>query len=158
MNTNQLLYDTAYKMLVSMLPNGLTESDLEKYFYGDRYNPGDLRGVYIAFIRTAQNYQFMPNVIQFDNREGAIGKILHDFDYNYASTLNPDDLYIKFKNEFGTSSEKSWRLWCKAVVDSAIFVKTFSDVKAFDKYVTQSSDIKKVPIAISRRITGIGFA
>lgn len=158
MNTNQLLYDTAYKMLISMLPNGLTEKDLDKYFYGDRYNPGDLRGVYIAFIRTAQNYQFMPNVIQFDNREDAIGKILHNYDYNYASTLDPDDLYITFKKEFGITSEKSWHLWCKAVVDSAAFVKTFSDVKAFDKYVTQNSNIKKVPIAISRRITGIGFA
>lgn len=32
MNTNQLLYETAYKLLLSMLPNGLKESDLDKYF------------------------------------------------------------------------------------------------------------------------------
>ena len=158
MNTYKLLYETAYKMLVSMLPYGMTETDLDKYFHGDRYNPENLRGVYIALIRTAQNYQFMPNVIQFDSREKAIGRMLHDFDYNYVSTLNPEDLYLAFKNEFCVSSERSWRLWCKAVVDSAFFVKSFSSVDDFDKYVSLSKDIKAAPLSISRKITGMGFA
>ncbi len=158
MNINQQLYDTAYKILLSMLPSGLSESSLDKYFHGDRNNPCSLKEVYITFIRTAQNYQFMPNVIQFDNREKEIGKILHDFDFNYASTLNSNDLFIEFKNKFGISSEKSWRLWCNAVVDSAVFVKSFANLDAFDEYVTQSNDIKKVPISISRKISGIGFS
>ena len=158
MINSQLLYSTAYKMLLSMLPPGLNEEGLEKYFSGDRKNQNDLKAVYIALIHTAQNYQFMPNVIQFDNRENDIRRILHDFDYHYVSTLNPDNLFVEFKNAFGISSEKSWRLWCKAVVESANFVKTFKNIGEFDKFVTQCNDLKKVPITISKSISGIGFA
>lgn len=157
MNTNQLLYNTAYKMLLSMLPHGMSEADLEKYFFGDRNNPSDLRDVYIALIRTAQNYQFMPNVIQFDNREAKIGSILHDFDYDYVSRQNPDNLYNEFKATFGISSEKSWKLWCNAVVDSAKYIQSFKSIDEFDAYVTKSNDPKTVPISISQKIRGIGF-
>ncbi|PWJ71559.1 hypothetical protein B0O40_1431 [Ruminococcaceae bacterium R-25] len=65
MNINQQLYETAYKILLSMLPQRLTENDLDKYLQGDRSNPKDLKEVYKAFIRTAQNYQFMPNVMEW---------------------------------------------------------------------------------------------
>ncbi len=158
MNINQLLYDTAYKMLVAMLPHGVSENDLDRYFHGDRYNPESLKGVYIAFVRTAQNYQFMPNVIQFDNREKSIGKILHDFDYKYVSTLDPEYLYTEFQKAFGISSEKSWKLWCNSVVDSAKFVMTFKNIEQFDAFVTESNDLKMVPLLISKKIRGIGFA
>ena len=158
MNINQQLYETAYKILLSMLPQRLTENDLDKYLQGDRSNPKDLKEVYKAFIRTAQNYQFMPNVIQFDNREDKIAEILHDFDYKYVCTLNPDNLYDEFKSAFGISSEKSWRLWCKAVVDSAKFICPFKSINEFDDFVTRSQDLKTVPLLISKKIRGIGFA
>lgn len=158
MNINQQLYETAYQMLLSMLPQRLTERDLDKYLQGNRFNPKDLKEVYRAFIRTAQNYQFMPNVIQFDNRENTIAEILHDFDYKYVFTLNPDDLYDDFKSTFGISSEKSWRLWSKAVVDSAKFICPFKSINEFDEFVTKSKDLKTVPLLISRKIRGIGFA
>ena len=158
MNTNQLLYDTAYKMLVSMLPKGLHESDLGKYLVGERFKPLNLKDVYITFVRTAQNYQFMPNVIQFDNRKKVIADILHGFDYNYVSSQKPEVFYLRFKDAFGITSEKSWMLWSKAVVDSAKYIKAFSSIEAFDKYVIQSPELKKVPLDISKKITGIGFA
>lgn len=158
MNINQILYNTAFELLISMMPKGLSEADLDKYFHGDRSNPSSLKDIYIAFIRTAQNYQFMPNVIQFDNREQTIGTILHDFDYKYVSSLSSDYLFGEFKKAFGISSEKSWRLWCSAVVDSAHYVKRFSSVSEFDNYVTNSSDLKTVPLSISKSINGIGFA
>ena len=158
MNINQQLYEAAYEMLLSMLPQGLTEDDLDKYLQGNRFNPKDLKEVYRAFIRTAQNYQFMPNVIQFDNRENTIAKILHDYDYKYACNLNPDYLYDEFKSAFGISSEKSWRLWSKAVVDSAMFICSFKSINEFNEFVTKSKDLKAVPLLISRKIRGIGFA
>lgn len=158
MNINQQLYETAYEMLLSMLPQGLTEDDLDKYLQGNRFNPKDLKEVYKAFIRTAQNYQFMPNVIQFDNRENTIAEILHDFDYKYVCTLNPDDLFDEFKSAFGISSEKSWRLWSKAVVDSAKFICPFKSIDEFNEFVTKSNDLKTVPLLISKKIRGIGFA
>ena len=158
MNINQQLYETAYKMLLSMLPQRLTEKDLDKYLQGNRFNPKDLKEVYRAFIRTAQNYQFMPNVIQFDNRENTIAKILHNFDYKYVCTLNPDVLFDEFKSAFGISSEKSWRLWSKAVVDSAKFICPFKSINEFNEFVTKSKDLKMVPLLISKKIRGIGFA
>ncbi len=158
MNINQQLYETAYKMLLSMLPQRLTENDLDKYLQGNRFNPKNLREVYRAFIRTAQNYQFMPNVIQFDNRENKIAEILHDFDYKYVCTLNPDVLFDEFKSAFGISSEKSWRLWSKAVVDSAKFICSFKSIDEFNDFITKSKDLKTVPLLISKKIRGIGFA
>ena len=158
MNINKLLYETAYKILLSMLPQRLTEKDLDKYLQGNRFNPKDLKEVYRAFIRTAQNYQFMPNVIQFDNRESTIAEILHDFDYKYVCLLNPDDLFDEFKSAFGILSEKSWRLWSKAVVDSAKFICSFKSINEFNEFVTKSKDLKTVPLLISKKIRGIGFA
>ena len=158
MNINQQLYETAYKMLLSMLPQRLTEKDLDKYLQGNRSNPKDLKEVYRAFIRTAQNYQFMPNVIKFDSRENTIAEILHDYDYKYVCTLNPDVLFDDFKSAFVISSEKSWRLWSKAVVDSAKFICSFKSINEFNEFVTKSNDLKAVPLLISRKIRGIGFA
>lgn len=157
MNTNQILYNTAYSMLVKMLPSGIDEESLQKYLFGDQDNPKDLRDVFIVLIRTAQNYQRMPNVIQFDKRKQAIGCILKDFDYKYACTLDPIELYRSFRKEFGAISEHSWQLWSKAVVDSASFVRSFTSVNDFNAFVTGSSDIKRVPITISSRIRGVGF-
>lgn len=158
MNSNQILYNTAYSMLVKMLPSGIDEESLQEYFVGDQKNPKDLRDVFVALIKTAQNYQYMPNVIQFDKREQAIGCILNDFDYKYACTLDPTELYRTFRNEFGAISEHAWQLWSKAVVDSASFVQSFSSLSDFNAYVTGSSNLKKVPITISNQIRGIGFA
>ena len=158
MNINQQLYETAYQMLLSMLPQSLNERDLDKYLQGNRFNPKDLKEVYRVFIRTAQNYQFMPNVIQFDNRENTIAEILHDFDYKYVCILNPDDLFDEFKSAFGIKSEKSWRLWSTAVVDSAKFMCSFKSINEFNEFVSKSNDLKTVPLLISRKIRGIGFA
>lgn len=158
MNSNQILYNTAYSMLVKMLPSGIDEESLQEYFAGDQDNPKDLRDVFIVLIRTAQNYQRMPNVIQFDKRKHAIGRILKDFDYKYACTLEPIELYNSFRREFGDISEHSWQLWSKAVVDSASLVRSFASINDFNAFVTGSSNLKSVPITIAGRIRGVGFA
>ncbi len=158
MNNNQILYNTAYSMLVNMLPSGINEDSLQAYLVGDRNKPKELRDVFIALIRTAQNYQRMPNVIQFDKREQSIGRILKGFDYKYACTLEPLELYSSFRREFGTISEHSWQLWSRAVVDSARFVRSFTSINDFNAFVTGSSNLKSVPITISNKIRGVGFA
>ena len=158
MNDNQILYITAYTMLLDMLPSGIDEDSLQKYLVGNRMNPKDLRDVFIALIRTAQNYQYMPNVIKFDKRKTDIGRILNDFDYQYVSTLDPAQLYREFNTKFGDISKHAWQLWSNAVVDSAGFVQSFASINDFDAFVTKNSNLKSVPITMSNRIRGYGFA
>lgn len=46
----QRTYQLAYSYLVNMIPDGLSESDLQKYFVGDRRNFVTVNGIYGQFI------------------------------------------------------------------------------------------------------------
>lgn len=58
-------YQLAYLYLVNMLPEEISEDDLQKYFIGDRRNFDSVQDIYEQFIHSAQNYQRMPNVIKY---------------------------------------------------------------------------------------------
>lgn len=58
----------AYAYPVDMLPEELSEVDLQKYFIGDRRDFASVQDIYEQFIHSAQNYQRMPNVIKYDQR------------------------------------------------------------------------------------------
>ena len=158
MGVNEILYNTAYEMLLTMKPRSISKEELQDYFVGDSCNPVTLRDVFIAFIKAAQDYSRMPNVIKFDKRKEVIGNILHDFDYRYASTLTAETLYKMFSQEFSGITETSWMLWSNAVIDSAKYISKFKTFERFNEYVTKTSDLKTVPLSMSSQIRGMGFA
>ncbi len=57
------IYQYSKGFLIEHLPDGLSENDLGKYFEGDSQESSSLLDVFIVFIRSAQDYQGMPNVI-----------------------------------------------------------------------------------------------
>lgn len=51
-----MVYSEAQKYLLSMLPETMQPTDLDKYFIGDRRDFASLQDIYEQFIYSAQNY------------------------------------------------------------------------------------------------------
>ena len=165
-NKSITIYNLAYEYLLNILPDGLKESDLDKYFVGDSRNPESLKDIFIRLITSAQNYQSMPKVINFKERKETIGRILDDYDYVKIAQMPTDNLYdmfwvtFNFKNK--SRSYNRWRKWSNAVIDSAKFVSEFTDIVDF-KHFIKLFDYNvhtriALPLYISTKIKGIGFA
>lgn len=162
----QHTYQLAYSYLVNMLPDGLSELDLQKYFVGDRRNFNSLDDIYEQLIYSAQNYQRMPNVIKYDQRREKIKKILMNFELNQIKEMDVDELYYEFRKTFHITSkdtkQNSWHKWSKSCVEAAEFVCIFNDADDFRDFVKQFNYNKltrmALPLLISTKISGIGFA
>ena len=158
-----MIYNAARDYLDSIKPKGV---DLEEYYRGDRRDYSSLTDVFIQLIASAQNYQRMPNVIKFNERRDRIAELTSGFDYQLIKDVSPDDLYQTFRSEFNPggadSNRNCWHKWSKSVVDSAKFVSEFSDVDDFEEFVNRFSynvsTRMALPLLISQKISGIGFA
>lgn len=159
-------YQSAYNYLINMIPEEFSESDLDKYFIGDRRDFTSLRDVYEQLIYSAQNYQRMPNVIKYDERREKIKNILHEFDVKVIKEMDVDVLYKTFRREFNVTShdtkQNSWRKWSRSTIDAANFMSNFKDVHDFRAFVAQFDynlpTRMALPLLISTKIKGIGFA
>ena len=163
MDNNELIYNTAKEYLDSIKPDGIM---LDKYFLGDCRNYSSLKDVYIQFIRSAQNYQRMPNVIKFDERRERISELICNFDYQQIKDISSDNLYWLLRQEFNAGGADNnyncWHKWSKSVVDSAKFISDFKDVDDFTEFVKRFDynvlTRMALPLLISEKISGIGFA
>lgn len=160
---NKKIYIAAYEFLKDMTPEGV---ELEKYFLGDSRNYKSLRDIYVQIIHSAQNYQSMPNVINFAKRKDKIEEILYGFDYSHVQELSVEELYQRFRNEFHVTStdskRNSWYKWSHSIVDAANFMNDFVDINDFKEFVGRFdynvSTRMALPLLISTKISGIGFA
>ncbi len=73
---NKLIYKSAYQFLLSLLPEGINEDSLNKYFECESSDFISLEEIFERFIISAQNYQAMPNIINFEFRKKRIKEIL----------------------------------------------------------------------------------
>lgn len=161
--TNIRVYQAAYQYLEKIKPVSV---QLEKYFYGDNKDYQTLEEVFIRFIRSAQNYQRMPNVIAFDKRETEISEILCGYDLRKISEMSADDMYVNFRYCFNVttpdSKRNSWYKWSCSIVDSARFVGAFKDAGDFDEFVKRfdynAFSRMALPLLIQSRVRGVGFA
>lgn len=163
---NQIVYKTAWNYLLKIKPDQLTEDEIKEYFKGDNRDFNSLEEVFEQLIKSAQNYHSMPSVIKYHERREVIKDILHDFDLEYISRLDPEELYYRFRQEFNVTSadtkHNSWRKWSKSIVDAAKFMYDFKDVDDFKNFVNQYDynlhTRKTLPLIIASKINGIGFA
>ena len=163
---NIQIYRFTETFLQSHLPNGISVFDLDKYYKGDAVGVENLKDVFIVFIQSAQEYQRMPNVIQFAKRRDEIKKILYNFEYRDVVNTNEEELYYHFREAFNVTSKDSkrncWYKWTCSVIDSAKFVNGFKDLddfNAFAKRFDYNSDTRMaLPLLIQTKIRGIGFA
>ena len=163
---NRIVYGFAKQFLVAHLPREITAEGLNKYYVGDASDASSLKDVFITFIMSAQDYQQMPNVIQFVNRKDEMAKALYGFDYSVLSSMSEVDIYDALKGRFSVSNagskRNSWYKWSCSIVDSARFVAGFTDYDDFVSFVKRfdyNSDTRMaLPLLISTRIRGVGFA
>jgi len=161
---NIKVYTLAVKYIQSLAEeNGI---DIEKYYVVDEHVCESLKDIYIQFISSAQNYQRMPKVINFNGRKDEIRQILFDFDFRQIRRMDIEELYQTLRTRFDASGAdskfNSWHKWSRSVIDSAKFLCNFKDaddfkgfVKCFDYNV---STRMALPLLISEKISGIGFA
>ncbi len=160
------LYAFAEQFLKDHLPEGIDEKKLEKYYVSPGHNLDSLNSVFELFVKTAQNYQRMPNVIKFDERRDEIARILHDFNPYVVGKANAEELCEALRKEFGVTSkdgkQNSWNKWSRSIVDSARFLREFNDVEDFKSFVESFSysaaTRAALPLYLSEKISGIGFA
>lgn len=160
------IYKYAYEYLLKILPEGLSEKDLEKYFVGDNKDFTSLEEIFERLIISAQNFQRMPNTIKYEERKEQIKNILHNFDYKKIAKMEVDTLYQEFRNTFNVTTNdsklNSWYKWSKSIIDSAKFICEFENVEDFRKFVEQyNTNIEmsmSLPLLISSKIYNIGFA
>ena len=161
---NQLVYKEAQEYLMNIKPPDI--DDLNKYFVGDRKDFTTLQDVYEQIIHSAQNYQRMPNVIKFNERQDKIKEILYFYDFDKIKDYKIDELYYKFRAAFDVTSEdskhNSWRKWSKSIITAANFMNDFKSIDDFRNFV----DLFKynlptrmaLPLLMQTKINGMGFA
>ena len=140
--------------------------NVEDYFIPYNSNAKTLEGVFRRFIMSAQNYQAMPKIIKFSEREDEIREILHGYDINAIKDMNYDDLYFCFRNRFNVTSadtkRNTWYKWSRSIIDSAKFLSDFKSYEDFNNFVLMFSKEERtsiaLPLLLSMKIKGIGFA
>lgn len=160
---NIQLFKATYDFLLSKKPEDV---QLEKYFVGENRDFKTLTDVYVQFLKSAQNYQAMPNIISFDKRKEVISNYLFDYNYTKVAEMSEDALYICLRQRFSPASpdskKNSWYKWSCAAVDSAKFICGFEDAKDFKEFVQRfdyNADSRMaLPLLIKTKIRGIGFA
>ena len=160
---NIRIFKATLDFLEKVKPEGVC---VEDYFYGDNQDVNTLDGIYAQFIASAQNYQRMPNVIAFYNREEEIKQVLFNYDIHRIAELSEDDLYRQFRETFSVKTpdnkRNSWYKWSCSIIDSARFLCGFNDAADFDQFVKRFDyNVKSriaLPLLIQSQIRGIGFA
>lgn len=164
-NQYKKIYTYALDFLEKNKPEGV---NLEPYYQADS-KCTSLEGVFERFVISAQNYQSMPNVIgvtKNKDRKDKIEKLLRNYDIAYVSTLDADELYRVFRDEFKITSNdsklNSWSKWSHAIVDSAKFLSEFNSYDDFDEFVNifnyNVHTRMALPLLIAEKVNGIGFA
>lgn len=137
-NQYKKIYTYALGFLEKNKPEGI---NLASYYEADS-KCTTIEGVFKRFVISAQNYQSMPNVIGITRNisgKEKVEEILRNYDIGYVSTLNADDLYNRFRDEFNIISKDSkqnrWCKWSHVIVDLAIFLSEFSTYKDFEIFL-----------------------
>ena len=161
-------YNMSYNYLKSILPDSINEENLEKYFVGDYNNANSLEEVFERLIISAQNYQGMPKIIKYGERKDRIKVILKNYDLIWISNLKVNDLLDLFYDEFNFNISNSnikynsWYKWSKSIIDGAKYLSGFESFKSFKQYLDVYNSNSKtrvaLPLVISTKISGIGFA
>lgn len=164
------LYKSAVDFLLSF--ENITKEDLNKHLLSVHEKPKDLKIIYKGLCESAQNRQMSTRVI--GNSIGGIENlknVLYNFDpHQVAKTYEKNDAEtllkeIKLKlnpsGQFRTTTKSLWPQFCKSIIDSAHFLKSFNTAENFYEWANFFANDARakpaLPLMISTEITGIGF-
>jgi len=159
--------EKSYKYLISILPECISEEKLQKYFIWDWIKIESLNDIFQRLIISAQNYQMLPNVINYNSKKNEINKILFWLDYKKVlQNYDADNLCKTFQNKFNVivqNPKRNLRLkWSKSIISSAKFINQFDSIWDFKNFVERFSynEVTRaaLPMLISHEISWYGFA
>jgi len=159
--------EASYKYLLSILPEWISETKLKTYFLWDSKKIESLKNVFERLIVSAQNYQMLPNVINYSWRKKEIDELLFWLDYKkILENYNSDSLSKTFQNKFKIvvqNPKRNLRLKrSNSIISSAKFVNQFESVEDFKNFVERFSynEVTRaaLPMLISHEISWYGFA
>lgn len=147
----------------------LTEQDLLEYTTKTDVHNKDysLRDALRMLIICLQDYQSMPNVINYHAREQQINEILFDLDCEQiAEKWTGETLYHRFCEEFTVSNvdspRNSWLKFSRGIVSAAQFMTMFKSKAEFTEFLACFSynehTQEALPLLLSAKIFGIQFA
>ena len=172
----ECLYSQACDVLCEMMKGDSQLSKISwkqldsKYLQGEKanYTVMSLGDIYQRLLKSAQNYQSMPNVIKFDDekRHEIIGRHLDNYDIRKIAVMDVDSLYRNLREEFAPTSNDThyncWYKWSQSAIGAAKFLSDFTDAEDFRQFVKcfdyNTPTRMALPMLISSKIKGIGFA
>ena len=161
------LYEFSYKYLLNQVNGLLSKDQLDSFINEVDYKDlTSFKDIYRVLIIILQDYQSMPNIINFTSREDKIKEILKDYDIKEISKLRWETIYRAFREAFKpkiiNERVNCWMKYAKGVLDAAKFLNDFKSVEEFKKYLDyfQTTVDSKValPQTIAKQIHGMGFA
>ena len=160
-------YNVSYDFLLEILPEEIDKDDLGKKYFNPKSKFNTLEDLFERMIISAQNYQRMPNVINFKDKKEKIKQLLFDYNLLEISKISRDDLYTKFQKEFKLQKTAknikydSWYKWSQSVIDSAKFLASFKDINDFKNFVDlfqyNIQTKTALPLLISTKLFGFRF-
>lgn len=147
----------------------LTEQELLEYTTKTDVPNTDytLRDAFRMLIICLQDYQSMPNVINYIAREQKVNEILFNLDCNQiVENWTGETLYHRFCEEFPVSNadspRNSWLKFSKGIISAAHFMVKFRTIEEFKSFLNCFSynehTREALPLLLSAKIFGIQFA
>ena len=160
-------YGFCYQYLLNQTKDILTKEEIDAFINEvDVPNISSMNDIYRMLIIVLQDYQSMPNVINFKLRQKEISRILHNFDVHVVSAMSYEEIYLSFKENFKLNilneNRNSWLKFSKGVYDSAVFLSKFNNIDEFNNFIkTFQLNVHTklaLPLLLSTEIYGLGFA
>ncbi|MGP1505523.1 MAG: hypothetical protein ACTTIR_07875 [Eggerthia catenaformis] len=158
------LYNFSYDYLKKMARDTMSIQQIDDFLNNADIKPNweKWEDVFELLANILQDFQMYSNVIKFNERKNDIKDILHDYDINYISQLNEDDLVNIFKFRFKFEKETLWRRYSRSLIDLAKFFSSFKDINEF-RNVCDAMNISYVSreafaLFLSKKIYNMGFA
>lgn len=157
------IYRIISNYLFEIKPSSISKEQLKEYYVSEY--PKDLKTLAYEFFGHIQNYQFMPNVIGFWNEQRVpiFKRVLFDYDTNkILSTYTKDSLFKEFCNKFPVknknSKQNSWLKYAGGIISVCEYMKKFNTIDEYIEYCNQFNGSLELPLEISKKIKGMGFA
>ena len=156
------LFGMISEYLFEVTPSNITKEQLAEYDHSELLN--SMNKLCIVFFSTIQDYQFMPNVIGFNNpeRRESFRKILFDFDHlKILENYDEESLFESFCDAFPVKNKESrsnsWRRYAKGILSICSYLTRFKNIQEFNEYCSGFHGDITLPDEMSREIIGMGF-
>ena len=170
-NESSSRYKTNYQPLFQLISDYLTElkpdsvsmNQLREYDLSEYVK--DMKQLCRVYFSTIQDYQFMPNVIGFNDpeRRKIFDEILFDCDHiKILQEYDDNSLFEEFCKHFPIknkeSKSNSWRRYAKGIISICEYISQFDDIDEYNRYCDSFKGDVSLPEEMSSKISGMGFA